>query len=185
VQLPLTFNGQRFKMEPINLLQMAFKNNVQVFYAQTSVPIQVVMGEDGKVDPPTYMKFWQEVRAAVRGAQDSAPWGCLMRPRSRPLKVLSREQNPAEHKATVGGVNPSKLQSLATVLAQHNIFVSGSRSANGVDTHFTSVKLGGFFTVLLQLDVVAAQATVYITARSNVAELLKPTVDAAEAVLRS
>ena len=52
------------------------------------------------------------------------------------------------------------------------------------DTHFSSVKLGGFFVVLLQLDVVAAQATVYITARSNVSELLKPTVDAAEAVLR-
>jgi len=96
-----------------------------------------------------------------------------------------RGQNPAEHKVTVGGVNPSKLQSLATVLPQYNIFVSGSRSANGVDTLFTSVKLGGFFTVLLQLDVVTAQATVYITARSNVAELLKPTVDAAEAILRS
>ena len=70
VQLPLTFNGQRFKMEPINLLQMAFKNNVQVFYGQTSVPIQAVMSDDGKADPPTYMKFWQEVRTAVRGRQD-------------------------------------------------------------------------------------------------------------------
>jgi hypothetical protein len=52
------------------------------------------------------------------------------------------------------------------------------------DSYFTSVKLGGFFVVLLQLDVAVAQATVYVTARSNITEFLKPVTDVVEAVLR-
>lgn len=36
-------------MEPVNLLQVALKNSVDVFYYQTAVPLHVLYGEDGKI----------------------------------------------------------------------------------------------------------------------------------------
>jgi AP-1 complex subunit beta-1 len=152
VSLPLNFAGQRAKTDPINVLQLAFKNQAQVFYGQTTVPLEPLMGEDGRLEPAAYMQFWQE--------------------------------NPSEHKTTVAGLNPRSLLQIATRLPARNVYVSGTRQANGVDSYFTSVKLGGFFVVLLQLDVAVAQATVYVTARSNITEFLKPVTDVVEAVLR-
>jgi hypothetical protein len=61
VSLPLNFAGQRAKTDPINVLQLAFKNQAQVFYGQTTVPLEPLMGEDGRLEPAAYMQFWQEV----------------------------------------------------------------------------------------------------------------------------
>ena len=64
-------------------------------------------------------------------------------------------------------------------------WAGGCEDAALQDSYFTSVKVAGFFTVLLQLDVAVAQSSVYITTRSNVSELLKPVTDVVEAVLRA
>ncbi|KAJ3091516.1 AP-2 complex subunit beta [Quaeritorhiza haematococci] len=46
VSLPLNFSGGVQKMEPGNLLQVAVKNNVGVFYFQTFVPVHVLFVTD-------------------------------------------------------------------------------------------------------------------------------------------
>lgn len=63
--------------------------------------------------------------------------------------------------------------------------MGGRANARNQDSYFTSVKLGSFFTVLLQLDVAVAQSSVYITTRSNIGEFLKPVTEVVEAILRS
>ena len=39
--LPLSFNNAVQKMEPLDTLQIAVKNNIKVFYFATTIPIEV------------------------------------------------------------------------------------------------------------------------------------------------
>ena len=39
--LPLSFNNAVQKMEPLDTLQVAVKNNIKVFYFATTIPIEV------------------------------------------------------------------------------------------------------------------------------------------------
>lgn len=61
--LPLAFNGQKMKMTPLNALQVALKNNVQVFYFQTLVPVHVLFTEDGRIDQTEFTQLWQSTPA--------------------------------------------------------------------------------------------------------------------------
>ncbi|KAJ3055615.1 hypothetical protein HK097_009942 [Rhizophlyctis rosea] len=47
VSLPLNTSGGVQRMEPVNLLQIAVKNNVGVYYFSISIPIHVLFGNDG------------------------------------------------------------------------------------------------------------------------------------------
>jgi len=57
--LPLNFSGQKMKMSPLNALQVAIKNNVQVFYFQCLIPLYVLFTEDGRLDVTEYTQLWQ------------------------------------------------------------------------------------------------------------------------------
>ena len=89
VSMPLNFSGQRAKTDPINQLQLAFKNNVQVFYGQTSIPLEPLFGEDGRLEPAAYMAFWQEVRGRKMAGDGVA------KPLTVPLTVLGSSSRDA------------------------------------------------------------------------------------------
>lgn len=66
VSVPLTDQGALQKMEPVNLLQIAFKNNIDVFYFQTMVPLHVLFSENGLVsDKAVFMELYQSTTAAA------------------------------------------------------------------------------------------------------------------------
>jgi AP-1 complex subunit beta-1 len=49
VAVPLTTAGQVQRMDPVTTLQVAVKNNIDVFYFQALVPFHVLLTEDGLV----------------------------------------------------------------------------------------------------------------------------------------
>uniref|UniRef100_A0A2K5F6E0 AP complex subunit beta n=1 Tax=Aotus nancymaae TaxID=37293 RepID=A0A2K5F6E0_AOTNA len=50
VSLPLNTLGPVMKMEPLNNLQVAVKNNIDVFYFSCLIPLNVLFVEDGKME---------------------------------------------------------------------------------------------------------------------------------------
>jgi len=61
VSLPLVLTGTIQKMEPLTNLQVAIKNNVDVFYFSTIVPMHVYCVEDGSMDKRVFLSTWKEI----------------------------------------------------------------------------------------------------------------------------
>lgn len=63
VSLPLNTLGQVQKMDPLTTLQVAVKNNVDVFYFSCTVPINVFCCEDGAMDKRVFLVTWKDIPA--------------------------------------------------------------------------------------------------------------------------
>jgi AP-1 complex subunit beta-1 len=62
--LQLNSNGPVQRMEPINNLQIAIKNNVDVFYFACLVHGQTLFTEDGQLEKRVFLSTWKEIPAA-------------------------------------------------------------------------------------------------------------------------
>ena len=49
VSLPLVPGGPVLKMQPVSMLQVAMKNNIDVFYFSAVIPMNVLFTLDGKM----------------------------------------------------------------------------------------------------------------------------------------
>ena len=56
--------GPVLRQNPLNLLQVALKNNVGVFYFSTNVPPHVLLSTDGKMDKKVFLATWKDIPAA-------------------------------------------------------------------------------------------------------------------------
>ncbi|XP_035206561.1 AP-1 complex subunit beta-1-like isoform X2 [Stegodyphus dumicola] len=63
VSLPLNTMGAVQKMDPLTNLQVAVKNNVDVFYFSTIVPLHVFCTEDGMMDKRVFLATWKDIPA--------------------------------------------------------------------------------------------------------------------------
>lgn len=61
LSLPLNTVGSVMKMEPLNNLQVAVKNNIDVFYFSTLYPLHVLFVEDGKMDRQMFLATWKDI----------------------------------------------------------------------------------------------------------------------------
>ena len=61
VSLPLNTSGTAQRMEPLMLLQIAVKNNVDVFYMATQMPVHVLFCEDGEMDKRVFLQTWKDI----------------------------------------------------------------------------------------------------------------------------
>ncbi|KAK2837254.1 hypothetical protein Q5P01_014466 [Channa striata] len=61
VSLPLNTVGPVMKMEPLNNLQVAVKNNIDVFYFSCQYPISVLFVEDGKMERQVFLATWKDI----------------------------------------------------------------------------------------------------------------------------
>ena len=61
VSLPLNTMGAVQKMEPLTSLQVAIKNNVDVFYFSSIVPTHVFCVEDGAMDKRVFLATWKDI----------------------------------------------------------------------------------------------------------------------------
>jgi AP-1 complex subunit beta-1 len=61
VSLPLSNTGAIQKMDPLTNLQVAIKNNVDVFYFSCIVPMNVYCTEDGAMDKRIFLSTWKEI----------------------------------------------------------------------------------------------------------------------------
>ncbi|CAG9815062.1 unnamed protein product [Phaedon cochleariae] len=66
LEYSLTLNtaGPVQRMEPLTTLQVAIKNNVDVFYYACQMPIQVLFTEDGTLDKRVFLTTWRDIPSA-------------------------------------------------------------------------------------------------------------------------
>lgn len=62
--LPLNTTGPVQRMDPLTTLQVAIKNNVDVFYFACQMPIQVLFTEDGTLDKRVFLTTWRDIPSA-------------------------------------------------------------------------------------------------------------------------
>jgi len=62
--LTLGTTGPVQRMEPLNNLQVAIKNNVDVFYFACLVHANVLFTDDGQLDKRVFLATWKEIPAA-------------------------------------------------------------------------------------------------------------------------
>lgn len=60
----LTTQGPIQRMDPLTMLQVAIKNNVEVFYFACQVPLQVFFAEDGQLDKRVFLSTWKDIPSA-------------------------------------------------------------------------------------------------------------------------
>lgn len=61
VSLPLSTNGPVQRMDPLTNLQVAIKNNIDVVYFSSLVPMHVLFSEDGEMEKKTFLASWKEI----------------------------------------------------------------------------------------------------------------------------
>uniref|UniRef100_A0A286Y5R7 AP complex subunit beta n=1 Tax=Cavia porcellus TaxID=10141 RepID=A0A286Y5R7_CAVPO len=61
VSLPLNTLGPVMKMEPLNNLQVAVRNNIDVFYFSCLIPLNVLFVEDGKMERQVFLATWKDI----------------------------------------------------------------------------------------------------------------------------
>uniref|UniRef100_A0A672NUG6 AP complex subunit beta n=1 Tax=Sinocyclocheilus grahami TaxID=75366 RepID=A0A672NUG6_SINGR len=61
VSLPLSMSGPIMKMEPLNNLQVAVKNNIDVFYFSSQYPLSLLFVEDGKMERQVFLATWKDI----------------------------------------------------------------------------------------------------------------------------
>ena len=59
----LSTAGAVQRMEPLNNLQVAIKNNIDVFYFACIVPMNVYFSEDGQLDKRVFLSTWKDIPA--------------------------------------------------------------------------------------------------------------------------
>lgn len=59
----LSTAGAVQRMEPLNNLQVAIKNNIDVFYFACIVPMNVYFTEDGQLDKRVFLSTWKDIPA--------------------------------------------------------------------------------------------------------------------------
>uniref|UniRef100_A0A8C5ER43 AP complex subunit beta n=1 Tax=Gouania willdenowi TaxID=441366 RepID=A0A8C5ER43_GOUWI len=61
VTLPLNTVGPVMKMDPLSNLQVAVKNNIDVFYFSCQYPISILFVEDGKMERQVFLATWKDI----------------------------------------------------------------------------------------------------------------------------
>ncbi|NXY50110.1 AP1B1 protein, partial [Ceuthmochares aereus] len=61
ISLPLNTVGSVMKMDPLNNLQVAVKNNIDVFYFSTLYPLHILFTEDGKMERQMFLATWKDI----------------------------------------------------------------------------------------------------------------------------
>lgn len=61
VYIAMSNGGQLARMDPLNKLMVAVKNNVGVYYFSFNVPFHTLLSEDGKLEKKDYLSKWQQL----------------------------------------------------------------------------------------------------------------------------
>lgn len=61
VNLPLAANGPVQLMQPLSNLQVAVKNNIDVFYFSCVLPMHTLFVEDGEMEKRTFLATWKDI----------------------------------------------------------------------------------------------------------------------------
>jgi hypothetical protein len=123
--LVLNTTGPVMKMAPINQLQVAIKNNLDVFYFSTIVPMHVYFAEDGEIDKRLFLNTWKEIP----------------------------EQNEAQFQLSPFDFPIGNSDDLCNKLRNNNVFTIAKRNVEGQDMLYQSIKLTNGIWILAELKI--------------------------------
>lgn len=155
VSVPLTTGGVVQRTDPLNNLQVAIRNNVDVFIFSTTVPLLTYFVEDGEMERSSYLSTWKEI------------------------------PDDLERKFTITNAGPYTADSIQNRLQSNNIFTVAKRNVEGQDLLYLSSKLTNGLWVLLEICVRPGSNSVDVAVRSRTPDLAGLVEASLSAILRS
>lgn len=155
--LTLNTNGPVQKMSPINNLQVAVKNSIDVFYFTIVIPMHVFFAEDGEIDKRLFLNTWKEIP----------------------------EQNEAQYQMSPFASALGNTDDLCNNLRSNNIFTIAKRNVEGQDMLYQSVKLTNGIWILAELKVTPGNPSLMLSLKSKTTEVMSFVKDAYELVMHS
>lgn len=135
--LNLGTNGQVQKMNPLTNLEIAVKNNIDVFYFSAIVPIHVFFVGDSDMDKMAFMQTWQEIP----------------------------ESNEVKHQ--LQNVHGLSIDDLQSKLRLNNISTVTRTIIEQKEMLYQSVKLTNGVLALVELKITPGNRTIAVSERLN------------------
>ncbi|CAF0816112.1 unnamed protein product [Rotaria sp. Silwood1] len=154
-QLILNTNGPIMKMEPLTNLQVAIKNNVDVFYFACMVPIHVYFTQDNEIDKMAFVQSWQEIP----------------------------ESNEIKHQ--LQNVNGLSIEDLQNKLHLNNIHTVTRTIIEQKEMLYQTIKLTNGIIILVELKITPGNRTIAFSLKTKVPDVANLIVHAYELILGS
>jgi hypothetical protein len=129
----LNTSGPVMKMQPINNLQIAIKNNIDVAYFSAQLPMHVFFVEDGEIDKKLFLNTWKEIP----------------------------EQNEMQFQVNLASAFINT-DDLCNKLRNNNVFTIAKRNVEGQDMLYQSVKLTNGIWILAEVKVTPSSPAVTV-----------------------
>ncbi|KAF7632781.1 AP complex subunit beta [Meloidogyne graminicola] len=130
-------NGPIQKMDPLNNLQVAIKNNIDVFYFAVVVPLNVYFDESGQMDKRDFLQLWKDIP----------------------------EQN--EKQFTIQNTKGLCADDICSVLQQNNVFTVARRTVDGQELLYHSIKYTNQVFILSELKMQQQNSTLTLSLKSR------------------
>ncbi|KAJ9600559.1 hypothetical protein L9F63_026301 [Diploptera punctata] len=153
--LTLATTGAVQRMEPLNNLQVAIKNNIDVFYFACLVPMNVYFTEDGQMDKRVFLATWKDIPA-----QNEVQY------------TLANIQCNAD---AVSGLN----------MQQNNVFTIAKRNVEGQDMLYQSLKLTNGIWVLNELKIQPGNPNITLSLKSRALDVAPGVFQSYDAILHA
>ncbi|CAF0831331.1 unnamed protein product [Rotaria sordida] len=154
-QLILNTSGPIMKMDPLTNLQVAIKNNVDVFYFACAVPIHVYFTPDNEMDKMAFVQTWQEIP----------------------------ESNEIKHQ--LQNVNGLSIEDLQNKLRLNNIHTVTRTIIEQKEMLYQTMKLTNGIVILVELKITPGNRTIAFSLKTKIPDVANLIVHAYELILSS
>lgn len=144
-------------MSPINNLQVAIKNSIDVFYYSVPVSMHVFFTEDGEIDKRLFLNTWKEIP----------------------------EQNEAQFQLAPFQFPLVNSDELCNKLRNNNVFTIAKRNVEGQDMLYQSIKLTNGIWILAELKITPGNPSLMLSLKSKTTDVLSSVKEAYELIMHS
>ncbi|MFH4974034.1 hypothetical protein AB6A40_000743 [Gnathostoma spinigerum] len=137
VSLQCQTDGPVQKMEPLTNLQVAIKNDLDVFYFAVIVPLHMYFDEHGQMDKRDFLQMWKDIP----------------------------EQN--EFQFTINNANNLSADDICTKLQQNNVFTVARRNVENQELLYHSIKYTNKIYILSELKMQPNAPAMTLSLRSR------------------
>ncbi|CAF1427383.1 unnamed protein product [Rotaria sordida] len=155
IQLILNANGPIMKMDPLTNLQIAIKNNIDIFYFNCIVPIHILFVHNGEIDKMTFLQTWQDIP----------------------------ENN--EIKYQLQNINNLSIDDLQNKLRLNNIHTITRTIIEQKEMLYQTIKLTNGIFILIELKITPGNRTIAFSLKTKVPDVANLIIQAYELILSS
>lgn len=158
VSLPLSTVGPVQKMEPLNNLQVAIKNNIGVFYFAIPVPLYVFFTEDGAMERKIFLDTWKDI------------------------PQVNEKQFQLNN---VGNLPGMTTDTAVSKLNANSVFTIAKRNVDGKDMVYLSLKLTNGIWILAEMRSQPGNPTYSLAFKTRAPEVTMLVYQAFDEILRN